>query len=491
MARGEPLRITWDKAMRRAVPAMTYAVACRLASYGDEHGADIFPGERRLAHDLSVSVATVRRHLLWLREAGWITRVASGGAGVGRPHEADQYQLTIPDHRSPVSGGHRSEVSGAQEEPPLTSERWSGGSTAHQRTQAPLTGEQKHRSPVSAHQTSDQTSDQTTPQRSASLRAGGDAHASAREAPPTTERSPARAAALAAVPKPKQRTATPVVGPDTAGRLMRLVGDGTEGGGVEPVSLFAILLERALDVDSFTAADVEPAVRERYGYKLARLSELYRARDPYPDYLADGLAQLVERGYLSEVGGRYAATDALLPGERLIVALAKPGRRAHTVTVLPAEARAAVDSAARRRLDAAADEAMDRQRREDASAMQRAQAGLPPYPDRTDEPPRRTKLPRSTDTACPGCGERMNPGGSRWWSHKPPSGLCGNYSHAENQHRCKDWRAAQAKRDKWCAEHCRDCGDDGKTPAGKRCDHPLVKGMGSPKAVNVRDESLR
>ncbi len=115
--------------MRGQVPAITWAVASRLATYGDaKTGRECRAGVKRLSGDLQLGSSTVRRHLDALREAGWVERVSSGSPA-GLRGAADEYRLTVPNHRPPASTG--------EAEPPPASEQTS----ARQRAEPPPASE--------------------------------------------------------------------------------------------------------------------------------------------------------------------------------------------------------------------------------------------------------------------------------------------------------------------------------------------------------------
>lgn len=96
-------RFTWERALRgrHGLRGQGLAVALALATYASRDGADIFPGEARLAHDVGVSVRTVRRHLTHLVAAGLLLRLSHGGGrrsrrGPSRGRPFAEYRLSLP-----------------------------------------------------------------------------------------------------------------------------------------------------------------------------------------------------------------------------------------------------------------------------------------------------------------------------------------------------------------------------------------------------------
>lgn len=87
-------RAYWMRAIRGRIPKIhDAAVATYLAAYGNKDGTRCHPGVARLASDLFLSEATVKRSLAWLGENGWITCTERGDRWAGR---ADVFRLTLP-----------------------------------------------------------------------------------------------------------------------------------------------------------------------------------------------------------------------------------------------------------------------------------------------------------------------------------------------------------------------------------------------------------
>jgi hypothetical protein len=104
--RAKPVgRFDWERViLASGLPPRTRLVGLVLAVYADgADGRNVRPGISRLADDCSLPESTVRQHVTALRQLGYIERVRSGSA-CGRQGRADEYRLTIPHHRQPVSG---------------------------------------------------------------------------------------------------------------------------------------------------------------------------------------------------------------------------------------------------------------------------------------------------------------------------------------------------------------------------------------------------
>lgn len=134
-------------------------------------------------------------------------------------------------------------------------------------------------------------------------------------------------------------------------RLWRLIGtDGTSdtenGGGVEVVTLFRVILETALDEGAVSLDPILAKARGEYEYKTARLRQVYKlhdlltnGRDPFPAFVRDGFDQLVATHFLTEEAPElWHATDKVIPGERLAV-VPESGRRRVSVVIEPADIR--------------------------------------------------------------------------------------------------------------------------------------------------------
>jgi hypothetical protein len=98
-------RFDHERALRRPeleMSAGAHHVASVLASYGDEHGRNIFPSQQTLAKVCRRSARHVRAKLRELTELGLVRRLSHGG---GRPSYRDggrrrvtsaRYELTLP-----------------------------------------------------------------------------------------------------------------------------------------------------------------------------------------------------------------------------------------------------------------------------------------------------------------------------------------------------------------------------------------------------------
>lgn len=113
-----PTRFEWERALRSAaeVTGTRLLVLLALGTYMDHAGAGARPGDARLAEELGVTDRTIRAHLRWAREAGWLERVSKGhGAGQGVAR-ASVWAAALPssyrngpsasstDHRNAASG---------------------------------------------------------------------------------------------------------------------------------------------------------------------------------------------------------------------------------------------------------------------------------------------------------------------------------------------------------------------------------------------------
>lgn len=93
-------RFAWEKTIREiVVPDHLRAVkvvGLMLATYADQDGTSVRPGERRLAARCQLTDRTVREALKWLRQNLLIHRHARG-SNVGLRNYADTYQLCRPE----------------------------------------------------------------------------------------------------------------------------------------------------------------------------------------------------------------------------------------------------------------------------------------------------------------------------------------------------------------------------------------------------------
>jgi hypothetical protein len=111
-------RFDHERALRRPeleMSAGAHHVASVMASYGDQHGRNIFPSQQTLAKVCRRSVRHVRAMLRELTELGLVRRLSHGG---GRPSDRDgrrrrvtpaRYELTVPawlvDHEDSRTAG--------------------------------------------------------------------------------------------------------------------------------------------------------------------------------------------------------------------------------------------------------------------------------------------------------------------------------------------------------------------------------------------------
>lgn len=93
-AHDAPIRRQWEHAIRDAEMKPEHKLlGLILATYANYDGANIRPGDERLAIALNVSRRTIIRHRQALIEMGWIrrTRVRRSMS------QTDTYRLTLPD----------------------------------------------------------------------------------------------------------------------------------------------------------------------------------------------------------------------------------------------------------------------------------------------------------------------------------------------------------------------------------------------------------
>lgn len=199
-------RFDWERVVRRVdLPLATKGVALLLATYADDKGRKVHPGEDRLSRVTGINVRNTRRHVAKLRDLGLITRVSRSNRMLGK---ADVYRLTVPldmselglldpeegerpepvdnsDHRSPETGnegsdtGHTRPVDGSDEGgSPVTGD----ATTGHTATDSPVTSDPlstKYQPSINPEESSSQVS--TSPERSE--RPVDDEESSAQRAP--------------------------------------------------------------------------------------------------------------------------------------------------------------------------------------------------------------------------------------------------------------------------------------------------------------------
>jgi hypothetical protein len=132
-------RFDWERVIRRAsLPLATKGVALLLASYGNEDGTKVHPGEERLARVSGVTARSVRRHVAQLRDLHLLLLVSRANRFQGK---ADEYRLVVPVKADALRAldmldpneRHRTPVSGDETAEPVDN----SGVTGHQR---PVTG---------------------------------------------------------------------------------------------------------------------------------------------------------------------------------------------------------------------------------------------------------------------------------------------------------------------------------------------------------------
>jgi hypothetical protein len=87
-------RFDWERVVRRTdLPLPTKGVALLLATYADDKGRKVHPGEERLSRVTGINVRNARKHVAKLRDLGLITRTSRSNRRLGK---ADTYRLTVP-----------------------------------------------------------------------------------------------------------------------------------------------------------------------------------------------------------------------------------------------------------------------------------------------------------------------------------------------------------------------------------------------------------
>ncbi len=162
MTAPEPVgRFEWERVVKRCrIPRATKYVALTLATFASPNGADVRPGEHKLAADLGMSERNARRHIARLRDTyALVARTRFHGSRAGY---VDEYRLVIPadlerrvaftddpelTHQRPcVSGGSRLE--------PVDNPSPAAPAAENHRTtsaESPDSWRQNHRTCASAH----------------------------------------------------------------------------------------------------------------------------------------------------------------------------------------------------------------------------------------------------------------------------------------------------------------------------------------------------
>jgi hypothetical protein len=99
-------KLTYLKNLRgHQMSSGAYRVLVALFNYTDASGRHAYPGERRLADDTAIKERTVRAHLKWLTDNGYLIKGARGHGGGGRGHGiATVYAVALPAEH-PLSTG--------------------------------------------------------------------------------------------------------------------------------------------------------------------------------------------------------------------------------------------------------------------------------------------------------------------------------------------------------------------------------------------------
>lgn len=143
-------RFDWERVIRRAnLPTTTKLVALLMATYADEDGTSIHPGEELLSRVVGINTRNTRTHVTKLRKVHLLMLVSRADRFRGR---ADEYRLVVPTseeglaaldlldpserHRSPATSDpvDNSEVTGRVR--PVT-----GGDTPGETPRSPVAGD--------------------------------------------------------------------------------------------------------------------------------------------------------------------------------------------------------------------------------------------------------------------------------------------------------------------------------------------------------------
>lgn len=90
-------RFEWERVvMQVEMPPTAKLIALALATFGNRSGANIHPGNKRLARELGLSLRTVERQVDWLRTHGLIEQTFQGRSA-GRRGLANTYRLVVAD----------------------------------------------------------------------------------------------------------------------------------------------------------------------------------------------------------------------------------------------------------------------------------------------------------------------------------------------------------------------------------------------------------
>ena len=132
-------------------------------------------------------------------------------------------------------------------------------------------------------------------------------------------------------------------------RLLRLVGDGKSGGGVNLSLLFATLLDRLQDDGRLTVSGGLQAIEVPLGNQFSRIQHLYggsgSAGDAMAEFMTDCLEQLEYQGIAQRDGHSWVSGPRYQVGVRMIVIGTFDGRKIDVGhTVVPREDRDRVSS---------------------------------------------------------------------------------------------------------------------------------------------------
>lgn len=99
-------KLTYLKSLRgQKMSHGAYRVLVEVFNYTGASGRHAHPGERRLADDTGIAVRTVRAHLKWLTENGYLIKGPRGHGGGGHgPGLATLYAVALPAGRPSSMG---------------------------------------------------------------------------------------------------------------------------------------------------------------------------------------------------------------------------------------------------------------------------------------------------------------------------------------------------------------------------------------------------
>jgi hypothetical protein len=100
-------KLTYLKSLRgHQMSPSAYRVLVEVFNYTNASGGHAHPGERRLAEDTGLAVRSVRAHLKWLTDNGYLKKGPRGHGGGGQgPGWATVYAVALPAGRPLSTSG--------------------------------------------------------------------------------------------------------------------------------------------------------------------------------------------------------------------------------------------------------------------------------------------------------------------------------------------------------------------------------------------------